>query len=537
MQRRLFLLFLLFALLPAAVFLVVDWQLSRRHLAYLDSPGLAQALESGLSLARRALDAEKTAAAGEAVRLAGRVAAGETPPAPPGGAWLARDAMGASSAPGTAADGGEAAGGAAGAGAAAGGAVAAGPADLLALLADRAAPASPERLAAAGGDWLLAAAPLPGGRRLLLLRPLDPDLAAALDAAARGGRRHRQLRLYYGELLRGDTLLTLAAVVVLLMAAALWLSRRLARQLGGPLRELARGTERVAAGDLDHRVAVRAPAEVGELVDAFNAMTGRLAKSQAELRRAERVAAWQGIARRLAHEIKNPLTPINLALHRIRTRSAEPAVVESVTAALEETGNLKRLADEFSAFARLPAPARRPVDLVELLRGQVELYAGGGAMDVVWEGWPDALVLDADPGLLRQAFGNLLKNAAEAMAGRGRLVLALARPGPDIVTASIADSGPGLAQPAEELFEPAVSTKPGGSGLGLAITRRIVEEHGGRLEAETGPAGGAVFRVTLPAGDAARDRPGETGGAPDGARGTGPAGPAGAAPTDTEEAP
>ncbi|MBN2169752.1 MAG: HAMP domain-containing protein [Candidatus Krumholzibacteriota bacterium] len=503
MQRRLFLLFLLFALLPAAVFLVVDWQLSRRHLAYLDSPGLAQALESSLSLARRALDAEKAAAAGEAARLAARLAGGETPPAPPGGAWRLRGPA---------------------AGPAGDGAPDAGPAPLLALLAEQAVPAAPERLATTDGHWLLAAAPLPGGGHLLLLRPLDAGLAGTLDAVARGGRRHRQLQLYYGELLRSDTLLTLAAVLVLLLLAALWLSRRLARQLGGPLRELVRGTERVAAGDLDHRVAAGAPAELGELVAAFNAMTERLARSQAELRRAERVAAWQGIARRLAHEIKNPLTPINLALHRIRTRSEEPVVVESITAALEETGNLQRLADEFSLFARLPAPARRRVDLVELLRGQAELYAGGGAMEVVWEGWPDSLILEADPGLLRQAFGNLLKNAAEAMAGRGRLVLGLARPAPGRVAVSLADSGPGLPRPAEELFEPTVSTKATGSGLGLAIARRIVEEHGGRLEAETAPAGGAVFRVTLPAG-------GDVHGSP----GAGPDRTGGAAPPETEE--
>ncbi|MCB9514534.1 MAG: hypothetical protein H6694_09520 [Candidatus Latescibacteria bacterium] len=237
---------------------------------------------------------------------------------------------------------------------------------------------------------------------------------------------------------------------------------------------------------------------------AFNGMGEQLQRSRDERLRAERVAAWQGVARRLAHEIKNPLTPITLAMHRIERRSEDPAVRESIAAVLEETANLQRLADEFSQFARLPAPAPEPVDLRALLAGVVELYLPAERCRARWEGWPETLRVSGDPGQLRQALGNLVKNAAEAMGAGGALTLRYA-PLADVHRIDLEDEGPGLEGDPERLFEPYVTHKATGTGLGLAVARKIVEDHGGRLSAASldPPAHGARLRVELPCGEPA----------------------------------
>jgi nitrogen fixation/metabolism regulation signal transduction histidine kinase len=484
LQRRLFVLFLMLSFLPATLVLLINWNMSQRQLSFLQSPGLRSAMESSLDLARLTLERERTLAQEAAAGIAERIASGEQPPPePPAGCayYIAQ--------------GGERR-------------IRQGPGASVALeeldAFDPLGTVMSARRRLGGGEYLLAAHPL--GRPeagavapvLVLAWPLDSELAAHLDAVTLGSSRYRQLGLMQ-TLLRGDILLTLAALGFVLLLASLLSARHLARQIGGPLNELTRGTERVAEGDLDHRLGVDAVDELGDLVAAFNRMTMELKTSKEELVRAERVAAWQGIARRLAHEIKNPLTPIGLSMHRIRKKVDDPTVTECVDAVLEETANLKRLADEFSSYARLPAPAKEELDIGELVRAVVELYAGRSRIDIRWEGWRDDLRLMGDPGQLRQVFANLVKNAAEAMAGEGTLMLSMRVCG-ELLSIRIKDSGPGLPAPAEELFAPYFSTKESGTGLGLAIARKIVEDHGGGLRAETLSGGetGAFFQVDLP---------------------------------------
>jgi nitrogen fixation/metabolism regulation signal transduction histidine kinase len=284
---------------------------------------------------------------------------------------------------------------------------------------------------------------------------------------------------------------------VILMVAATLLSRRLARQISYPLQRLTDGTRKVAAGNLEHRVDVEAPGEIGELVGAFNNMTTELETSKEDLMRAERVAAWQGVARRLAHEIKNPLTPITLAMHRINKHSQDPAIADAVTTVLEEAGNLKRLANEFSEYARLPEPKKEPVDLPDLVDGVCDLYIQPDRVKLVRRDDDGPHVVIGDAGLLRQVVANLVKNAVAAMGETGTLEIELTRHS-QRVTMSLGDNGPGLPDPVEQVFAPYYTTKESGTGLGLAIARKIVEDHGGRLNAENAAGGGAVFRLELP---------------------------------------
>jgi nitrogen fixation/metabolism regulation signal transduction histidine kinase len=271
---------------------------------------------------------------------------------------------------------------------------------------------------------------------------------------------------------------------------ALVVSGLLTNRLVEPLADLVVATRRVTEGDREFEVDTRAVDEVRELEDAFNEMTSQLAHSEDRLRRSERLAAWQGIARRLAHEIKNPLTPIHLAVHRARQRSDDAVVADSLAAIEEETSNLQRLAEEFSSLGRLPAPRLRPVPVASVAREVATLYLPEG---VVFSIEGDA-VLDADEGQLRQVFSNLFKNAVEAMDGRGRIGIQIDASG----TIEVRDDGPGLPEDADSIFEPEFTTRSSGTGLGLAIVRRIVEDHDGRIEAVKAPGGGACMRLAWP---------------------------------------
>ena len=484
MQRRLFILFLLLSLIPAVAILAANWQISQRHLGFLDSPGLREALESSLDLARAELNRQMDLTSVEMDRLAegwpGELDSLPDPlPVPGEGAVLVlirdgrvRQAVGA---PDSSLE-----------------------SSLLNLAAGPRR--APVRLDGQQQDWVaLARDARPG--ILVLARPLDRQLAHHLNAVSQGGARIRQMRLYYGDLLRSDTLATLLVLGLAVLILSLLLSRYLARRIARPLGALAEATRKVAEGDLDHRVDVEATDEIGQLVVAFNRMTDDLRTSKEDLIQAERVAAWQGVARRLAHEIKNPLTPITLAMHRISKRVEDPAVADSVQTVLEETENLRRLADEFSQYARLPAPQPEFADLGELLRSVVELYTEDERLEVVWdllsEATDEATPVRVDPGQIRQALANLVKNAVAAMDGNGRLTIRLGcRDGQVIL--EVADSGPGLPDPCDRVFEPYFTTKATGTGLGLPISRKIVEDHRGSLTAANQPGGGAVFRLVLP---------------------------------------
>jgi len=480
-QRRLFFLFVLFSLVPALVILAVNWQISQRNLDFIDSPGLQQTLDGSIALAQERLAGELAGVEAQALEMA-RVAGDEWPEPPEGASYTV-----------VLADGSRV--------------VRGGRDEQFFREVERLFPSgrtAPTHLDVSGKEWLAAAVALDAGR-LLLVRPLDEDLAARLDAVVQGSNRFRQLRLYYSDLLRTNTIVTLLVFAIAVLAISLLLSRSLARQIAQPVRALSLGAEQVAEGNLDVFVDVDAPDELGNLVEAFNNMTGDLKKSKDDLVRAERIAAWQGIARRLAHEIKNPLTPISLAMHRIGKRADDPATADSIATVLEEVGNLTRLADEFSLYARLPEPALETLDLYGLLRGVTDLYVDHEKISVVWEGAGDntTWLVEADPGQMRQVAANLVKNAVAAMAGKGILTLRLSG-AEDFITVTFSDTGPGLPDPPSQVFEPYFTTRSTGTGLGLAIARKMVEDHGGRLDAANASGGGAEFSLTLPA---AREEP------------------------------
>jgi two-component system, NtrC family, nitrogen regulation sensor histidine kinase NtrY len=255
---------------------------------------------------------------------------------------------------------------------------------------------------------------------------------------------------------------------------------------------------------------VRGSGEIAELVQAFDRMLEDLAATRRRLAATSRVAAWREVARRVAHEVKNPLAPIRAAvetLRRLRARG-DPAFDEyfdeATRTVLDEVHRIANIVTEFTSFARLPAPHPQDVELVEVVRHVLQLQKGN-AEDVTLEHEVIGTVphVRADRDQVVQVLVNLVQNAVEAVKGRtsGRVVVRIDARRSGVVDLSVEDNGPGVSpEIAARLFEPYATTKAEGTGLGLAIAQRIAMEHNGELSyLGGGKAGrGAIFRFVLP---------------------------------------
>jgi two-component system, NtrC family, nitrogen regulation sensor histidine kinase NtrY len=315
----------------------------------------------------------------------------------------------------------------------------------------------------------------------------------------------RTLRGALTDLSYAAAALALGGAVLALLAGGM-----VARRLGGHLGALAVGADAIARGRRDLVLPVRGSDEIAGLNQRFNEMVGALADAEQSAVRAERVAAWREMAQHLAHELKNPLTPIQMSIETLQRTRARPERAadfdrlfeESARVILDEVTRLKHIVGEFSRFARLPAPQLGPVDVAEACQGAARLYEG--ATPIVRELPSDLPPVLADRDQLQQVLVNLLENAREAVAGsvEPRVVVRAQRVG-DRVRIEVLDNGPGIsAEVRDRLFQPYATGKPGGTGLGLALVQRIVVEHGGRVDTGAGLEGpngpGAAFRVELP---------------------------------------
>lgn len=239
-----------------------------------------------------------------------------------------------------------------------------------------------------------------------------------------------------------------------------------------------------------------------------------------ELLSAQRKAAWSDVARRIAHEIKNPLTPIQLSAERIRRKYHEQIVTDAETferlteTIVRQVGDIGRMVDEFSAFARMPTPVLKPEDLGDLTRAQIELQQAAQTNLVFTFDKPDERVEQScDSRQIRQALTNLLQNAVDAIEGRfaespnpdaeppGHIKVKLERRGNSTII-TVVDNGRGLPDgEIDRLTEPYVTTREKGTGLGLAIVKKIMEDHGGSLELRNRPDGGAVVSMMFEGDD------------------------------------
>jgi two-component system nitrogen regulation sensor histidine kinase NtrY len=312
-------------------------------------------------------------------------------------------------------------------------------------------------------------------------------------------------RRIYAELrteIRSAALLASAAGLVV----AVLLSSIAAVRVTNPVEELARAAREVASGNLNTQVAVHTNDELGVLADAFNRMTHDLIENRERLVQAERVAAWRELARRLAHELKNPLFPLQLTVENLlRSREQSPQEFEetfgeSASTLLSEIANLKSIIHRFSEFSKMPQPQLRDVSLREVVLGVAQVYeAQFEKMNIVCRTESaDLKPVSADPELLHRAVSNLVLNAIDAMPQGGTLTLRTAR-NDDTAVIEVADTGRGLtSEECERLFTPYYTSKSHGTGLGLAIVQSIVSDHGGRISVKSQAGQGTAFIIELP---------------------------------------
>jgi nitrogen fixation/metabolism regulation signal transduction histidine kinase len=307
-----------------------------------------------------------------------------------------------------------------------------------------------------------------------------------------------------------------AALLGITIALAIAVGSSLARGVSKRLAQLCDATEQVGAGDLRLRVRVTGNDEISDLARAFNHMLGEVETNRGRIEYLQQLATWQGMARRLAHEIKNPLTPIQLAVQEIHQRytGSDPSYRQLVNTTLEvveaEVGTLRRLVTEFSDFARLPKAKLSRDDLytfLEAQRGQRELEHESGLRTDFELPSGVAAPVRLDRQMFRRALINLINNATRATRDQGerRVLIHAEPPSGKWLTLHVDDNGPGIPEALRPtIFDPYVTHTEGGTGLGLAIVKKIVVEHGGAISAGKSPLGGARISITLPL-DAALD--------------------------------
>jgi len=352
-----------------------------------------------------------------------------------------------------------------------------------------------------------------GGRRLtavfsaLVSKDLDRRARKITESLTTFNQVERYRELFQIVLVAFFFLFSLPIFFITILVSIL-----LTERIISPIVHLEDATRRVAEGDFSFRILTRPRDELANLVDSFNSMVSELERSRRKLLQAERITAWQEIAQRLAHEIRNPLTPIKLSAQRILKKHSELGAPEqfdrvlfsSTAAIIREVETLEKLLREFSEFAKLPVPQPAPVNLRELLGEVASTYAHmSGTVRIDLEEVPRSIVLRVDPGQVRQVFANLFKNAIQAMPSGGVLAVradTVKKASTLYCRIAVSDTGTGIDEKdRESIFDPYFTTKKDGTGLGLAIVQRILFDHKGNVWVESDGRTGTTFFIDLPA--------------------------------------
>ena len=294
--------------------------------------------------------------------------------------------------------------------------------------------------------------------------------------------------------------------VILLAILAVFIGKNLSKGISEPIQHLSDGMKKVGYGDLSYRVETKAKDEILFLVESFNKMTEELGTSRNNLQKAERAAAWRDVARQISHEIKNPLTPIQLSLHRIKAkleknRISEPDINNSLDIIEEEIESMRRMANEFSEFARMPHLELKSEDIVEIVSNSISLFqAEVNKITIKFESDDTIPKIPLDREQFRRVMHNVLKNAMEASEKGDELIVKVTKAKSKNFNAEITviDNGCGMDdQTLENIFKPYYTTKKQGSGLGLFIVKRIIYDLGGEINISSKINLGTTVRIQI----------------------------------------
>lgn len=349
---------------------------------------------------------------------------------------------------------------------------------------------------------------------LFVGRPIDRDILNYVDKTRGAAKEYMRME-------RGISALHMQFLIIFLFMAAGLLTAVIAysvyfaANIVRPVKELARGAEAIAEGDYGVRVNPKVTyPELRSLTDTFNRMSGTLEEQKRELISAQRHRAWSEIARRIAHEIKNPLTPIQLSAERLQKKigklpdeAKDPAFARYLDTIARNVTQIRNIIEEFTVFAKIKPPVMEERDCVPVIRETMtsQEIASSGVLFTLHTHDADGYVISCDAGKLSQIILNIMKNAAEALeeyygegsdAGRVETHVFAAD---GVCAVVIADNGPGFPENLlPSLTEPYVTTKKKGTGLGLAIVKKLVEDHGGDITFANRNTGGAETTLVFP---------------------------------------
>jgi nitrogen fixation/metabolism regulation signal transduction histidine kinase len=336
----------------------------------------------------------------------------------------------------------------------------------------------------------------------VLAEDFDRKAAALSGSLEAFGQLNRYNRVFLLVLVVFYSLFSLPVLLLAILVSFL-----LTEEIIGPIVSLEEATRRVAEGDFSTRILTRPADELAVLAGSFNRMVGELARSRSKLLQAEKIAAWQEIAQRLAHEIKNPLTPIKLSAERVlRKYTGESAefrqVLENAVAAIiREVDNLNSMLAHFRDFARLPVPRPESCRVREVAEEAAGIYGTSAVSIDCTRVSPDSTIT-ADRSQIKQVFANLFRNAVQAMPAGGLVTVradAVSQEGRRFLRLQVRDNGSGIAEEIRDMvFKPYFTTRKDGGGLGLTIVERIVFDHAGSIRFETEQGVGTTFIIDLP---------------------------------------
>ncbi len=355
-------------------------------------------------------------------------------------------------------------------------------------------------------QFISAMAPLESSAGLLVLtRELPPAFTTRFQQIVNVNQMFKTLGFFRDDLQR-SFLMAFFVIYLPISLISIGLGVLLSRRISRPIRQLAEATREVAGGNWQHRVHVNSRDELGQLADSFNFMVKTLREKQQQVIALEKMAMWREMARVLAHEIKNPLTPIQLTIQQLRDQytgddDAYRQLLQECSAIInDEIKSLQNLVRTFSEFARMPALQRETGDINELVSDIIRLYPEANVQVRLDSAIP-RFRFDLDQ--IRRVLINLLENAVQSLEKKngGEIHVATSMSDRHVVL-TVEDTGTGIPLEIQaKIWEPYFSTKKHGMGLGLAIVKRIVEEHGGRITVNSRPGQWTRFEITLPIQD------------------------------------